>query len=81
MMGNKKLSTIRAELRAAMAAETSSPFAALDRSIRKLTKNSESNGKPARSLVMLRNALAQIAEDEPRDRPRGSRTKRAKKVR
>lgn len=80
MMGNKKLSTIRAELRAAMAAETSNPIAALERKIRKLYKNSKSNGKPARSLELLRGALAQVAEEKPQDRPRASRTKRARKA-
>ena len=80
MMGSKKLSTIRAELRAAFAAEISNPIAALDRKIRKLTKDSKSNGKPAGALELLRGALAQVAEEKPQDSPRASRTKRARKA-
>ena len=80
MMGNKKLATIRAELRTAHAAETANPIAALDRKIRKLHKNSKSNGKPSRSLELLRGALTQVAEEKPQDHPRATRTKPPRKA-
>ena len=78
MIGNKKLTTIREELRTAFATEGSNPIAALDRKIRKLKKNNKSAEKELRSLRLLRNALAQVVEDKPHKRP--SRAKRMKKA-
>lgn len=76
MMGNKKLSTIRKELRAAAAVAKSNPIAALDRRIRKLSKNSTPSAKQTRSLVLLRNALAQVVENQLQPRARTRRKTR-----
>jgi len=78
MIGDKKLSTIRAELKAALAAERSNPIAALDKKIRKLNKQSSSD--QTRSLVLLRGALAQLAHEPTQRRRRVSRTKHAKRA-
>jgi hypothetical protein len=80
MIGSKKLSTIRQELRAAMVAEGANPIVSLDRRIRELKKNSKSPAKESRTLVLLRDALADLAKEKPRKRPRPARTKRANRV-
>jgi len=59
----RKLAAIREELRAAFAAAGANPIPALDRKIRKLSKNSKAGAKELRSLGLLRNALAQGIED------------------
>lgn len=76
MMGNKKLSEIRAELRAAFAKEGYNPIPSLERRIRKLKKNPQSAAAELRSLILVRNALAQVVDDKPKKRSRPSRTKR-----
>jgi hypothetical protein len=80
MMGDKKLSEIRAELRAAFARDGFNPIASLDRRIRKLKKSPKSAEAELRSLFLLRNALAQVVEDKPPKRARPSRAKRASKA-
>jgi hypothetical protein len=76
MIGSKKLSEIRDELRAAMAAGGSNVIASLDRRIRTLKRKSAS-AKEARSLLLLRSALARVIEEKPRRRSRrGTRTKK-----
>jgi hypothetical protein len=84
MMGNKKLSEIRAELRAAFARDGFNPIASLDRKIRKLEKNPKTAKTEAkaelRSLFLLRNALAQVVDDKPPKRSRPSRAKRPSKA-
>jgi hypothetical protein len=70
MIGKKKLSTIRTELRVALAKEAKNPTAALDRKLRKL-------GNEKRSLVLLHGALGQL-ESEPLKPPRARRAKRSK---
>lgn len=68
MMGNKKLSTIREELREALARVGTNPIAGLDRKIRKLQQNSNPLERDSRSLLLLRDALAQVVEEQPRER-------------
>ena len=78
MMGNKKLSTIKEELREAFAKEGSNPIIELDREIRKLKKSKSAKKVGLRSLQMLRNALAQVV-DEPTAKPAPTpRRKKAK---
>jgi hypothetical protein len=79
LIGNKTLSTIREELRSAFAEEGANPIAGLDRKIRKL-KNSKSAGKGNRSLIMLRNALAQLVAEKPRKRKQSAGAKRTKRA-
>jgi hypothetical protein len=79
LIGTKTLSTIREELRAAFAEEGVNPIAALDRKLRKL-KKAKAGGKESRSLVLLRNALAQLVEEKPRKRDQSAQTKRSKRV-
>ena len=80
MMGNKKLSTIREELREALERVGTNPIAELDRKIRKLQKNSDSLERDSRSLLLLRNALAQVVEEQPRERQIAPRSKSKKKT-
>ena len=80
MMGNKKLSEIRAELRAAFAKEGYNPIPSLERRIRKLQKNANSAAAELRSLILARNALAQVV-GEPKKPARPSRAKRPSKAR
>lgn len=68
MMGNKKLPTIREELRAALAGDGTNPIAGLDRKIRKLQKNSDSLERDSRSLLLLRDALAQVVDEQLQQR-------------
>jgi hypothetical protein len=74
MIGTKKLSTIREELRKALAKEKSNPIPALDRKLRRLGKKAKS-----RSLVLMRGALAQLVKDQPQ-KPRQRRMKRTTKA-
>ncbi len=74
MIGTKKLSTIREELRTALAKERTNPIAALDRKLRKL-----GNVTKSRSVLLLRDALAQLVKDKPQ-KPRQRRIKRATKA-
>jgi hypothetical protein len=62
MMGNKKLSTIREDLRAAFAAEGADAIASLDRKIRTLAKKIPSEQGESASLLALRKALAQLTD-------------------
>src|SRR5258707_828340 len=78
MTGPKKLAAIREELRAAFAAAGANPIPALDRKIRKLSKNSKAGEKELPSLGLLRNALAQVIEDNPPKPLRSPRAKRTK---
>jgi hypothetical protein len=71
MMGEKKLTTIRAELHAALAKEKKNPIAALERRIRQL-------GKANRSLLLVRDALEQLVEKP--SKPKRAKTRRAKSV-
>ncbi len=80
MMGDKKLSEIRGELREAFARERSNPIASLDRKIRKLEKSPKSAKGELRSLLLLRNALAQVVQAKPQKRARPSRVKRPSKT-
>jgi hypothetical protein len=80
MMGRTKLSTIRNELRAAFAREGSNPIRSLDRRIRSLKKKPESAQKALRSLVLLRDALAQVIDDKAQKRARPPRAKRPGKA-
>ena len=80
MMGNKKLSTIREELREALERVGTNPIAELDRKICKLQKNSDSLERDSRSLLLLRNALAQVVEEQPRERQIAPRSKSKKKT-
>ena len=80
MMGNKKLSTIREELREAFAAKGVNPITALDRKIRKLQKSKSGQAGGLKSLQLLRNALTRVVEEIPPKpvRPRSMRpTKKA----
>ena len=79
MIGTKKLSTIRDELRAAYAAEGANPIASLDRKLRKLEK-ARPAGKISRSLVLLRNALSQLVVGKPQKPVLPLRSKRTKKA-
>lgn len=79
MIGNKPLSTIREELRSAFAEDGANPIAGLDRKLRKL-KKTKSGGKESRSLVLLRNALAQLVEEKPRKRKQSAGAKRTKRA-
>jgi hypothetical protein len=74
MMGDKKLSIIRAQLRKRFAEEGVNPIAALDRRLRRLQKE-KPNGKEPRALRLLRNALSQVVDDQPRGRPPAARGK------
>jgi hypothetical protein len=80
MMGNKKLSTIREELREAFAAKGLNPITALDRKIRKLQKSKSGQVQGLKSVQLLRNALAQIVEEKPAKPVRPRSMKRTKKV-
>ncbi|MCI0377050.1 MAG: hypothetical protein L0215_05565 [Gemmataceae bacterium] len=79
MIGAKKLSTIRKELRAAFAREKKNPIASLDRKIRELCKNKPAT-KESRSLLLLRDALAQVVEVKVPRRRRRQPANRAKKA-
>jgi hypothetical protein len=79
MIGAKKLSTIREELRAAFAEQGANPIVALDRKLRSL-KKSQAAGKETRALVLLRNALAQVVEDKTPSGRKSARTKTKKKA-
>ena len=79
MIGAKKLSTIREELRAAFAEQSANPIAALDRKLRNL-KKSQAAGKETRALVLLRNALAQVVEGKPPTGRKSARTRTKKKA-
>jgi len=78
MMGNKKLSSIREDLREAFAQEGGKRIAELDREIRELQKSKSAKKVGLESLITLRNALAQVV-DEPAPKPaRAPRRKKAK---
>jgi hypothetical protein len=62
MMGNKKLSTIRDELRAAFAAEGAGAIASLDRKVRRLIKKVQSERGESPAVLALRSALAQLTD-------------------
>lgn len=80
MMGNKKLSAIREELREAYATEGGKPIAALDRKLRKLEKSKSGQTQGLKSLQLLRNALAQLVEEKPATPARPRSVRRTKKA-
>jgi hypothetical protein len=80
MMGNKKLSAVREEVRAAFEAEGCNPIATLDRRIRKLKAAGKSEEDKSRALALLRGALAQVITEQPAKRVRSARTKRTTKA-
>lgn len=80
MMGDKRLSTIKEELREAFAKEGYNPIASLDRKIRKLSKGSKTAKQDSRALHLLRGAIAQVIDDKTAQRIQTSRTKRTKKA-
>ncbi len=79
MMGNKKLAAIREELKAAFAAEGRNPITALDRRIRKRSKQKSLGGKEPRSLMLLRSARAQVIGGTAGE-PGRTRAKRGRKA-
>jgi hypothetical protein len=80
MIGNKTLSAVREEVRAAFAAEGCNPIAALDRRMRALNAAGKSGDNESRALVLLRGALAQVVAKKPLKRPRSTRAKRTTKA-
>ncbi len=80
MIGKKKLSTIRGELRSALRKSGSNAVAAIDSKIRESQKQSKVTDKHSRSLELLRGALAQLVENQPRKSRRSPRAKLTKKV-
>ena len=79
MIGAKKLSTIREELRQAFAASDYNPLEELDREIRKLEKSKTGKAQGLKSLQLLRGALAQVI-DEPKKPARAKRARTTKKA-
>ncbi len=79
MIGSKKLSEIREELRLAFAAEGYNPIADLDREIRSLEKSTTGKAKGLKSLQLLRGAIAQVVE-EPKKPARSKRARATKKA-
>ncbi|MBI4602215.1 MAG: hypothetical protein HY721_09665 [Planctomycetes bacterium] len=61
MMGKKKLSVIRAELRRELARESGDPEKALERLIQKVKGKSAPDEREIKALWMLRDALAKLA--------------------
>lgn len=80
MMSDKKLSTIRAELRRAFAEGGVNPIAALDQKIRELSKKAKGAKRRSKALELLRDTLAQVIEEKPSRRGRSSRTNRSRKA-
>jgi hypothetical protein len=78
MMGNKKLSTIREELRAAFAAQGADAIASLDRKIRRLAKKIPSEQGESPALLALRKALAQLTDANAQQDVRAAGTMRKK---
>lgn len=79
MIGNKKLSEIREELREAAGNSGINPIAALELQIRKMKKRPMSAQQGLRSLILVRDALARAAEKAANlhRSPRRTRTKKA----
>jgi hypothetical protein len=80
MMGSKKLSSIREELRAAFARQGSNPIMSLDRRILNLKKKPGSTENDLRLLVLLRDALAQVVQHKRQETVRPPRAKRARRA-
>jgi hypothetical protein len=73
MMGSGTLSTNSERLRAAFAGERRNLITALDRKIRKLTKDCRSVGTDFRSLSLLHSAVEQVVGEKPRKTVRTKR--------
>lgn len=80
MIGSKKLSAIREELRAALVAEGVNPIASLDRRIRNAKKNPSSAQREFRSLTLLRNTLARLVEETEHQPPSPPRPRRKRAI-
>jgi hypothetical protein len=78
MMGNKKPSTIREDLRAALAAEGADAIASLERKIRRLAKKNQSEQGESPALLALRKALAQLTDANAQQDVRSAGTMRKK---
>jgi hypothetical protein len=61
MMGRKKLSEIRSELRDLLARSTAEPGQWFDRQLRRLRKQGASDRREIETLLLLRDALAEAA--------------------
>lgn len=79
MIGRKKPSEIREELRQVFAAEACNAIEDLDREIRKLEKSKAGRPKGLKSLELLRGALTQVVDD-PKKSARSKRRRTAKKA-
>jgi hypothetical protein len=77
MMGNKKLSDIKAEIRAAFAKEGIDVETWLDLQMAKLQRGPSPNADALKSLRMIRNGLKRAVASRQRKRSR-SRTQRSK---
>jgi hypothetical protein len=78
MIGEKKLSTIRRELRAALVKGRVNPLISLDQEIRRLQRNPGSARNRPRSLQLLRNALQGLVVPQMQ---KPQRAKEARRVR